>query len=294
MALADPAGDRPSRRAAIGCDPSAQLPVYVINLDRRPDRWRRISEHLDCLGLPAQRIPAVDATLLAHQEGWEQRANGNPPAWKIDLGAVACAFSHAQVLGAFLDTEYPAALVLEDDAQMAPDVSALLSVDWWPRNACLIRLEAGAGPHWPIPLSTASHPTPTGRRLHKLERWAPGSAAYLINRAGAALLLPYLEDPQHPMDHLLYDHRYCASARALRALQILPAAARQTEGAEASDLVWWREEGELTGWTRRKYRLKRNLGSLPYKTRLYALLCLGKVRRCEVAYRDMREEGRNR
>lgn len=32
------------------------LPVYVINLDRRPDRLDVISRHLECLGLPFERV----------------------------------------------------------------------------------------------------------------------------------------------------------------------------------------------------------------------------------------------
>ena len=40
------------------------LPVFVINLDRRPDRWKAMSAQLDRLGIPAERIPAVDAEEL--------------------------------------------------------------------------------------------------------------------------------------------------------------------------------------------------------------------------------------
>ncbi len=36
------------------------LPIYVINLDRRPDRLAAIAADLDRLGLPFERIKAVD------------------------------------------------------------------------------------------------------------------------------------------------------------------------------------------------------------------------------------------
>ena len=56
------------------------LPVFVINLDRRPDRWAAMSTQLDRLGIGAVRIPAVDARLLAAQEEWERDTNGDAPA----------------------------------------------------------------------------------------------------------------------------------------------------------------------------------------------------------------------
>ena len=119
------------------------LPVFVINPDSRPDRWAAMSAQLDRLGIAAERIPAVDARLLAAQEEWEQRTNGNAPEWHVDdLGAVACALSHCKAWGALLASRHPAALVLEDDAELASDLPALLeSLDWWPAGVSLVRLE---------------------------------------------------------------------------------------------------------------------------------------------------------
>ena len=36
--------------------------VYVLNLDRRPDRWRSISSSASKVGIPLERFPAVDGT----------------------------------------------------------------------------------------------------------------------------------------------------------------------------------------------------------------------------------------
>lgn len=38
----------------------SQIPIYVINLDRRPDRLAGISEQLATLGLEFERIAALD------------------------------------------------------------------------------------------------------------------------------------------------------------------------------------------------------------------------------------------
>ena len=120
------------------------LPVFVINLDRRPDRWEAMSAQLDRLGIGAVRIPAVDGRLLAAQEERDRGRNGNPPGRDLSLGETACVWSHRDALRAFLDTGERAALILEDDVELAPDTPSLLeSVDWWPPEARVIRLETG-------------------------------------------------------------------------------------------------------------------------------------------------------
>ena len=177
------------------------LPVYVINLDRRPDRWATISENLARLDLAAERITAVDARALP------------PQSAKIDLGAVACARSHAIAMTRLLDSSAPAALILEDDVEVGTDTPALLeSTDWWPPGAKVVRLEV-QGKH-PQQLWRRGGQTPTGRALHKLERWGNCAGAYLINR--------HCLNPVMPQDHILFDHRISLLARALRTFQIVP------------------------------------------------------------------------
>src|SRR5262249_34971533 len=36
--------------------------VFVINLDRRPDRWQRVARRLERAGISAERVTAVDGT----------------------------------------------------------------------------------------------------------------------------------------------------------------------------------------------------------------------------------------
>ncbi|MYE03232.1 MAG: glycosyltransferase family 25 protein [Alphaproteobacteria bacterium] len=248
------------------------LPVFVINLDRRPDRWAAMLAQLDRLGIRAARIAAVDARLLAAQEERERETNNDD----LSLGEVACVWSHRKALRAFLDTGERAALILEDDVELAPDTPSLLeSVDWWPPDAGVIRVETGniSPAKWCL-LWPASAETPSGRRVHRFERWTPGSAAYLVNREAAAFALPHFDNPAMPMDTLLFDHRRSRLARELRALQIVPGAARQTEDGDTSDLAGWRPRGPRhTKWG------KHNKKSLLYRARLIALRCTGKVKK---------------
>ena len=257
------------------------LPVFVINLDRRPDRWAAMSAQMDRLGIEATRIPAVDARLLATQEEWERRTSDG---CNLNLGEVACAYSHRKALRAFLDTGEQAALILEDDVELAPDTPSLLdSADWWPPEARVIRLETGIidPTKWCL-LWPASAETPSGRTVHRFERWAPGAAAYLINLTAAAFVLPHVDNPTMAIDHLLFDHRCSRLARELQALQIVPGGARQIEDAETSDLAGWRKcDPWHANWG--KYDRSR-LQRVPYKARVIALRCIGKVKKTQGVY----------
>ena len=259
-----------------------QIPAFVINLDRRPDRWAAMAAQMDRMGIEATRIPAVDAKRLIAQKEWERTTNCNPPAWKVDLGAVACALSHARAMTLLLDSDALAALVLEDDVDLAADTPTLLeNTDWWPCDARLIRLEEGG--RYPQQLWPASGRTPSGRAVHELARWGNCSAAYLIDREGARMALPHCLNPRLPVDHILFNLRASGFARELRPFQIVPGMANQ-DGAEGSDLLEWREDAELMGIPRRISRLRRNLRMAPYSLRLRYWQMKGKVSKNQVLF----------
>ncbi len=232
-----------------------------------------MAAQMDRLGIEATRISAVDVRVLAMEEEWNCDTEGS--ATEYLLGATAGTYSHRKALRSFLDKSAPAALILEDDAELADDTPSLLeTVDWWPLGARVIRLETGTiSPTKSILLGPELVKTPSGRAVHRFERWAPGTAAFLINRQGAEFMLPHLDNPSMPIDHLFFDHRYSRAARELRALQIVPGAARQIEGGKMSDLAeYWRKQDG------RKYD-RSSIRRIPYKLRLLALRWMGRVKK---------------
>ena len=263
------------------------IPVYVINLNRRTDRWKAISSNLDRIGVMAERIPAIEATSLAAQDEWEKE-HGNARDYRINYGSAANIMGHKAAMTRLLASPHaPAALVLEDDAELAPEAAALLrSVDWWPKGALAVRLEEGDRGHKPRLLWRSSGKTPNGQDLCRFERRMPGSAAYLINRRGAEIVLASFQDAVLTTDQILFNMLTSPAARRLGAVQVIPPLARQRPEA-GSDQVKWREREQATIGFPERYRrfLRRNVWSLRFRLRLWFLMMFGIVRRVPVIYR---------
>ncbi len=270
-----------------------QLPVYVVNLDRRPDRWEAISENLERIGVRAERVAAVDARVLAETPGWEIQSDRKRRFLALDAGATACILSHAATLRRFLSTDRPAALVLEDDALLAADAAPLLrSTDWWPAGASIVRLVniGGSGRNWReatlLGPAGGGARTPDGRELRRLERRCESAVAYLIDRTGAGTVLDAVRDPDVPYDHILFDPTLSRTARRLRTYQVVPAMAKLRSAPGDSDLAPFRRPAQADRSARRRFRRRRNLRSVPLKVRLAALRALGRVRRVSIAFED--------
>jgi GR25 family glycosyltransferase involved in LPS biosynthesis len=104
-----------------------EIPIFCINLDRRPERYKLFSEQPGVKEINVERISAIDGTAInivnnpqisnqtkiniIHKK---RRSHG-----EIDTaGAIGCSLSHYSVWKKFLETDSPFCLVLEDDAKI--------------------------------------------------------------------------------------------------------------------------------------------------------------------------------
>ena len=256
------------------------LPVYVINLDRRPDRWQTISARLDALGIEATRIPAVDARDLPEL------------GMALSRGLIAAAIgnmrSQAAAMRKLLESDSPAALILEDDAVLAPDTPLLLEAvgNWWPEGSHIVRLEC-----WPSP-ARALHPpygrTPSDRSIRRVSRWVAGTAAYMIDRQGAQWAAEAFEDAirtasrSRSVDRTLFDLSVSRLARRLRPVQIFPAMAYQ-DGSPSD----YTESRERAAPAVRRREIMWRLRRLPYNVlRYWPSLIFGKAEKVRIVYSD--------
>ena len=97
--------------------------TYVINLNDSTSRLSAISQKLAQNGIEFTRVEAVDGRKAtstdfleySHRKSIDRHGRG------LTGGEVACYLSHIRALKAFVETEAPQALILEDDASFVPN-----------------------------------------------------------------------------------------------------------------------------------------------------------------------------
>lgn len=177
------------------------LPVYVINLDFRLERWEMVAESaaLYAPHFDLQRISAIEgkAPEWAGRPGADEKKFANRCGRSMLPGEYGCYYSHLKALETFLAGNAPYGLILEDDVvfdeNSATRIQAVL--DAMPgfgvikivnhRNSMLIELgKTSAG-------------DVIGRTLHGPQGSA---AAYLVSREGAQGLLTKIRTMNLPWD----------------------------------------------------------------------------------------------
>ena len=248
------------------------LPVYVINLDRRPDRLQTISDNLQRIGVAWQRVSAIDARSL-------------PPTplksknlyHVMTLGHFACSQSHIKALKTFLSTSHPAAVILEDDAEIASDFPTLLeSTEWLPQGFGLVKLDTRQVRSY-IGIHCGS--TPTGAHLREIEGFGDHSMAYLITRHVAQFVLDSPDKGIMAFDRVLFDLIMSETARKIRPLWVIPSVVRERG---VSDIRPY----DIGNYLSRSEKCMANLRKLPWKVKLKVRKMIGKVEKSHIPYSE--------
>lgn len=248
-----------------------------INLDRAPARRLFMERQLTAAAIAAERISAVDRAapdfqprgglkVLRDDVLIEMNWDGRPYV----TGEEACLQSHLVALKRFLATDAPHALIMEDDAELAPDFraaveAALARSDLWDAVKLEGNRKKGARPALTVATLTGPY------RLVASMNPAAGTAAYLFSRAGAERVIARIEGVFEPYDNFLatlWRHQ-------LRLLDCAPFPARQgiAESSRSDKRARpHRSAGEaFTRWHRhvRADFIGRNLRRWPAQIRLY-------------------------
>lgn len=187
------------------CEQSAglALPIVVINLPHRTDRWEALSSRMSAVGLDKLvRAPAVVGAKLSDAQiasllkvpGYD--AN-NPPRSHLALTrpAIGCFLSHLAIWRWIIANNVPRVLVFEDDAKPAPhfdavrfrDVVTTLPAEYGMVFAGRIIMSGMAD------RAQESHLA----RLYYFN----GTFAYMITPAACRTLIAHLMPPDRHIDH---------------------------------------------------------------------------------------------
>eukprot|EP00090_Calanus_glacialis_P014493 TRINITY_DN23297_c0_g1_i1.p1 TRINITY_DN23297_c0_g1~~TRINITY_DN23297_c0_g1_i1.p1 ORF type:complete len:567 (-),score=145.41 TRINITY_DN23297_c0_g1_i1:201-1901(-) len=100
--------------------------VYLINLERRPDRYSRMKYNLDLIGVDFQLVPAVDGRLIDQNyliennikmlPEFSEPYHGRP----LTFGEIGCFMSHHKIWKDMIASNYDTIVVFEDDIRFEP------------------------------------------------------------------------------------------------------------------------------------------------------------------------------
>ena len=230
--------------------------IYLINLERRPDRLAAMIRQTVPLGLSLERIEAVDARSEAPAmvNRWFTQSG---PLGEIPMGDKACLLSHRQGWEMFLASGDRNAVFLEDDVRLSASAAALLtSAGWIPANVAVVKLEH-YGPAGQRVLLDKIRAVGEDFQLGRMLSRHTGAAAYILSRRAAGLLLSQTRFDL-PVDHLLFNPNNSKLFAQLLPWQLVPAIARQEEFVgEKSDIEGTRLGLRAFGWTYIKRELVR-------------------------------------
>jgi len=99
---------------------------YLLNLDRSPERLTHMHAQLTRLGIDYERVPGVDGMAL-DDTSFREHTRENRYYKPIRCGEVGCQLGHLKALQCFVDSGARYALILEDDAELDPDLGPAIA-----------------------------------------------------------------------------------------------------------------------------------------------------------------------
>lgn len=203
-----------------------RYPVYLINLDRQPERLRFMQRQLSELGITPIRVSAVNG-----RNPEEQRRSYAAPYAQLSPGEIGCFESHRRLWKKIVDQGISGALIVEDDVILASDFAKL---DFDGHDVDIVKIDAGIGRlSW---YGTSVKPLNSQRSLRRLLGTEFSTGCYFITAAGARKLLARSHNYIDPVDRFMFDQ----TSRAFWAMNVwklVPAAARQQQDSTVKETI---------------------------------------------------------
>jgi glycosyl transferase family 25 len=176
-------------------------PIWVVNLERSPERRQFMQQQFASLDLSYRIINATDGKKLSREE---LQKYSKPHALKmkrreLSEGEIGCALTHAKIYQQMLDENLEEVLILEDDIVLTQDLLEVLlqrrkfPPKWEAVNFANTWAKA-------IPLG---EPVCKDYRICRFKRIANRTSAYLLNRQGAKKLIEHVYPIRWTADDLV-------------------------------------------------------------------------------------------
>ena len=204
---------------------------YLINLDRSTDRLEFFTRQAELLGIPFERISAVEGRRLSPEE-LSSAVAATFEFQPINAGEIGLFMSHKLAWQKLLASGEPHAAVFEDDAVMATTMKSVMdAIDMGVADFDVIKLETTLRQ---VVCRKEAQPLSSGSVLQRLLSWHGGTAGYVISASCARRLLSLKEKLADPIDQVMFNPMSAVSSQ-LRILQLNPAACIQKDILDKSD-----------------------------------------------------------
>lgn len=179
------------------------VPVYLINLDRSPERLAFMQEQAERLGITMQRIPAIDGLNVPLRFRPQFLTPDGKALSGLPPGKLGNYCSQLIACERILESDLPWAVILEDDVHLDDDfaevvTSAVAAVPQWD----VIHLSSDVKK---AVLSVAE--ITEGRHLVRYSRFTVNAGAYIVSASGAQkMLVPKLRLNPNDIDRFRYGY----------------------------------------------------------------------------------------
>ena len=254
--------------------------VYVLNLDRHPDRLKTMAEQLNAVAMPWKRFSAIDGSSM-DQDELDALVTRDGPIPRMPVGAQAVTVSHLKILEAFLQTNDTHAVVLEDDAVLAADFAiavlrliendaeGLVNINRQPPSGEIKKLIVGKR----ISVRFGEY------TLYDLKGVNYGAAGYVIDRSAAKQILLDYPVPNMPIDHIYFNPNVSVLFGKFPIRQMFPAVTKPADGIVSSIQMV-----PVEGASRLSNRIKRLWAEVAIAPRLFAGVIFGRYQFLELRF----------
>ncbi|WP_367718463.1 glycosyltransferase family 25 protein [Nitratireductor sp. GISD-1A_MAKvit] len=177
------------------------MQIFVMNLDRAPERLEEMCHRFSQAGLSFERVPAVDGNALTPEE--IDRVLAGVGRWgRLTPGEIGCFLSHRRCWSALLESGERFGAIFEDDIVLGRNSAAVLAEDGWlPDDAEIVKLETTSSR---VYLDRSGAGMVDDRQLYRLRSSHYCAAGYIVSRDCATRLLAASETFHEALDDFLF------------------------------------------------------------------------------------------
>ena len=175
-------------------------PTFVINLDKSPERMANISERLNELEIPFERISGVYGAELSQDEilnSYDLELNLKSYRRELPCGEIGCYLSHIKAWKIIVERQLSCALILEDDILIDSEIRQFIQqLGKSTGDFDIVKLYCSKLK----PKIISSEPIGPNHRLCRFQKVLSGNQGQLITLNGAKKLLATYQKFGRPVD----------------------------------------------------------------------------------------------